>query len=233
MATFALVHGAWHGAWCWERLVPELEARGHRVVAMDLPSEDPDATFSEYADVVVAALADDDSEVVVVGHSLAGHTIPIVAARRPVRRLVYLCGLIAAPGRSFEDQVAAADVPMLVPGYRHGLGELDEQGRRTWVDFEVAWAAMYADCDEATARWAFERLRLQATGLYEVACPLEGMPSVDSVYVAGAEDRLVNAAWSRLAVPERLGVEPLDLPGSHSPMIARPRELAELLQRDL
>jgi pimeloyl-ACP methyl ester carboxylesterase len=43
MATFGLVHGSWHGAWCWERLVPELEARGHRAVAVDLPAEDPAA----------------------------------------------------------------------------------------------------------------------------------------------------------------------------------------------
>jgi len=43
MATFGLVHGSWHGGWCWERLIPELEARGHRAVAVDLPAEDPAA----------------------------------------------------------------------------------------------------------------------------------------------------------------------------------------------
>ncbi|MET0699294.1 MAG: alpha/beta fold hydrolase, partial [Mycobacterium sp.] len=57
MTTFALVHGAWHGAWCWERLTPELVARGHRVVAVDLPIQDETATFEKYADTVVAALA--------------------------------------------------------------------------------------------------------------------------------------------------------------------------------
>ena len=45
MTTFALVHGAWHGAWCWDRLIPELENRGHSVIAMDLPSDDPAATL--------------------------------------------------------------------------------------------------------------------------------------------------------------------------------------------
>ena len=49
MATFGLVHGSWHGAWCWERLVPELEARGHRAVAVDLPAEDPAAGLTRHA----------------------------------------------------------------------------------------------------------------------------------------------------------------------------------------
>ena len=44
MTTFALVHGAWHGAWCWEPVMAELERRGHRAVAVDLPCDDPAAT---------------------------------------------------------------------------------------------------------------------------------------------------------------------------------------------
>jgi len=51
MATFGLVHGSWHGAWCWERLVPELEARGHRAVAVDLPAEDPAAGLTRHAEL--------------------------------------------------------------------------------------------------------------------------------------------------------------------------------------
>jgi pimeloyl-ACP methyl ester carboxylesterase len=233
MATFALVHGAWHGAWSWERLKPELEDAGHRVAAVDLPCEDPQATFSEYADVVVESLEGVGDDVVVVGHSLAGHTIPLVAARRPVRRLVYLCALIALPGRSFVEQLKEAGMPILLPDYEAGMSEIDEQGRRRWVDFEIAWSEMYGDCDEATARAAFDRLRLQDTAPYRVPCPLEALPAVETVYMMGSEDRMVNPDWSRRVAPERLGVEPVELAGSHSPMIARPRELAELLRRGL
>ncbi|WP_459975997.1 alpha/beta fold hydrolase [Nocardioides pyridinolyticus] len=64
------VHGGGHGGWCWERLIPELEARGHRPVAPDLPIGDPTAGTSEYADVVVEALAGVEADVVIVGHSL-------------------------------------------------------------------------------------------------------------------------------------------------------------------
>jgi hypothetical protein len=58
VTTFALVHGAWHGAWCWERLTPILQQAGHGVVAMDLPIEDCSASFDTYADVVCVALDD-------------------------------------------------------------------------------------------------------------------------------------------------------------------------------
>ena len=72
MATFCLVHGAWHGAWCWERLIPELEALGHSAVAVDLPSHEPDAGFAEYAAALAPAAEGADA---LVGHSLSGLTI--------------------------------------------------------------------------------------------------------------------------------------------------------------
>jgi pimeloyl-ACP methyl ester carboxylesterase len=114
MTMFALVHGAWHGAWCWERLTPLLQRAGHAVVAMDLPIDDNSVSFDAYADVVCAALDGCNDDIVLVGHSYGGHTIPLVAARRPVRHLVYLCAYIPDIGRSFNDQLV--DKPaMLLP----------------------------------------------------------------------------------------------------------------------
>ena len=75
MTTFALVHGAWHGGWCWEKLSPFLQQTGHDVVAPDLPCDDGSATtFDPYADVVCAALVGRGDAVVVVAHSLGGAT---------------------------------------------------------------------------------------------------------------------------------------------------------------
>ena len=74
MTTFALVHGAWHGAWCWQRLIPELERRRHGTVAVDLACEDPAATFADYAETVVSALdgAGAGEDVVAVRDPLGG-----------------------------------------------------------------------------------------------------------------------------------------------------------------
>jgi pimeloyl-ACP methyl ester carboxylesterase len=227
VTTFALVHGAWHGAWCWERLRPELEARGHRTVAADLPCDDPRATFAEYADVVVRALEGEGDEVVVVGHSLAGLTIPLVAARRPVRALVYLCALVPVPGASLRDQLRA-EPDTFVPGYERGLAAPDGSRLARWADFAVACETLYGDCTEADARWAFERLRPQSSAAYAVPCPLEALPA-PATSVVCAEDRIVDPARSRRVAAERLGVEPVELPGGHSPFLSRPGELAAVL----
>jgi hypothetical protein len=111
MASFSLVHGAWHGGWCWDVLRGELEARGHVVHTPDLPCEDAGLTPEDYGACVPAAD-------VVVGHSLAGYVIPYVEA--PVR--IFLCALYG-PG--------AHDT--FVPGFG-AARMLDELGRSYYPD---------------------------------------------------------------------------------------------------
>lgn len=229
MATFALVHGAWHGAWCWEKLTPELASRGHRVVVMDLPSDDGSATFDDYADHVCATLGNaPGDDLVLVGHSLAGNTIPLVAARRPVRRLVYLCALLPLPGESLARQLAG-DSQMLHPDYSKGLGERDAEGRRGWVDRASARFHLFGDCDLDTANAAMDRLRPQAAHPYTQPFSLTAYPDVASTYVLCTEDGLVNPEWSRRVVPQRLRADVVELPGSHSPFLSRPADLAVVL----
>ena len=187
--TFVLVHGAWAGAWCWERVAPELEARGHRVVAVDLPCEDPAATFETYADVVVRALDSVGGEQrVVVGHSLGGLTIPLVAARRPVRRLVYLCAFVPIPGCSFAEQLGM-EPDTLLPEYSVGVSEPDQAGRARWVDEGIARSVLFADCTAEDAKAAFERLRPQAATPYAEPCRLREFPLIPTTYIVCSEDR--------------------------------------------
>jgi pimeloyl-ACP methyl ester carboxylesterase len=224
MSTFGLVHGGWHGAWAWEALGRELEGRGHRAVAVDLPCDDPGAGLARYAEVVEAALGD-AHDVVLVGHSLGGLTIPLVAARRPASRLVYLCGVLPDPGRSLRDQLAAEGI--FVPGFP--ATERDELARSYWASAVAATASMYADCPPETAAWAFARLRPQAGTTSREPFPLDRVPDLPVTSIVCSDDRAVDPAWSRRAARERLGVEPLELPGGHSPMLSRPAALAELL----
>jgi len=228
MSTFALVHGGWHGAWCWAKLTPELVALGHRVITMDLPIDESSASFDDYADTVCAALANDtDDDLVLVGHSLAGQTVPLVAARRPMRRLVYLCAMPPVPGKPFKQQMAE-ESGMLNPDYTAGLGKHGE-GRRSWIDKELAHFHLFGDCDERTASAAFTRLRPQALAPYALPCSLTALPDVDTTYLLCEEDRMVNPDWSRKIARERLGADLIEMPGSHSPFLSRPRELAEVL----
>lgn len=227
MTTFALVHGAWHGGWCWDRVAPELVAAGHRVVAVDLPCDDVRAGCAEYAEVVLGALDGAGDDVVLVAHSAGGLTIPLVAAARPVRRLVFVSALLPLPGRRFADQ--SADEHVLQDGYDAGI-ERDELGRRRWFDAELAARWMYNGCSADDAAWAFARLRPQASTMYTEPSALRAWPTVPAIDVRGSEDRIVSPAWAAEAVPARLGVDSVVIAGAgHSSMVSHPHQLAEIV----
>jgi pimeloyl-ACP methyl ester carboxylesterase len=195
MATFSLVHGAWHGGWAWDLVRPELEARGHTVHAPDLPCDDPDAGVDDYAAAVPRAD-------VLVGHSLAGHTI----VRVPASLHVFLCALV--PGADESDS-AGSDYEL----------DWDETGRRHRLR-DAARSLGYPDEHAGLV----ERLRWQ-TALERPAAPLPE----PSAYIACSRDLMISPEWQRRVARDVLHVEPLELDAGHSPMLTHPRELAELL----
>jgi pimeloyl-ACP methyl ester carboxylesterase len=227
VALFALVHGAWHGAWCWERLVPELRARGHEALALDLPSEDISAGCARYAEIVASEIGDAAGDIVLIGHSLGGLTIPLVAAVRPISRLVFLCALIPEPGRSLIDQIKD-DPAMFSDGFQ-GAPARDELDRSYWDDAELAKRQLFSGFDPDDAAAAVRRLRPQARTPNLEPCPLDALPEIPAVYILARDDATVRPAWSRRAARERLGVQPLELEGGHSPFLSHPVELADLL----
>jgi hypothetical protein len=230
MATFGLVHGAGHGAWCWERLIPILEGLGHRAFAMDLPCEDPTAGAERYAEVVDRALPL-ASDLVLVGHSLAGLTVPLVAARRPVQRLIFLCALVPEFKRSLADQVAA-DPELYHPVLRSHPGRVTGPDGTVWFrDAAAAREVFCQDCTPEDVSWLFAHLRPQAAAPRREPCPLSAWPAGDKAYILCREDRAISPAWSRRVARDRLGVEPIELDGSHSPFISRPAILAGVLDR--
>ena len=118
---------------------------------------------------------------------------------------------------------------MLNPDYARGLSVNDFEGRRTWIDEKVARFHLFGDCDDDTSSAAFARLSPQATYPYRLPCSLSALPVVDSTYVLCSDDRIVNPDWARNAARARLNADLLELPGSHSPFLSRPKALAELL----
>jgi pimeloyl-ACP methyl ester carboxylesterase len=215
---FALVHGAWHGAWAWDALIPELEARGHRVVAPDLPCEDVDAGTAEYAGVVIEAL-DGSDDAIVVGHSLGGMTIPLV----PARMHVYLCAYVPQPGRALIDRGSEA----FGPGFADSALR-DELERSYWPDPTAAAHDLQYPAESAALTG---RLRRQARKPSVEPSPLDALPATPCAYIVCTADYAVPPDWQRHVARTELGVQPIALDSGHSPMLTCPAELAEILDR--
>ena len=224
--TFGLIHGAWHGAWCWDRLVDELQRRGFRAVAVDLPCDDPAATTMDNAEQVVAALGD-AADVVVVGHSLGGIVAPVVAQLRPVRKVVLLAALVPRPGRSLRD-VTASEPQCMTGEFNSAPRHLGDHGAVTW-DPDVAERLFYRACDPDTARWAAARLRPQVWTTSREVTPLDRWPDCELVSIVCADDEVLNPVWSRRIARDVLHIEPTELAAGHSPMLSHPIELADAL----
>lgn len=224
MTTFVLVHGSWHGGWCWDRLIPELEARGHRGIAMDLPIDDPAAGLAEYAEAVLPHVP--DAEAVLVGHSLGAAVIPLVAAQRSVRQMVFLCPVVRRHGMSLAEQ-APLDADISTYDLSAGRTFFDDSSS-AWEP-AAATAAFFPDADPETAAWAASRLRRQYWRYWEEPNPLTEWPEGKRAAIVCTDDRLIGIDWARRRIPEILGVSPVELPGGHSPFLSRPTELADAL----
>ena len=221
-----LVHGSYHGAWCWDLLRPELEALGHHVTAVDLPISDPAAAGDAYADVVVDALRK-TSDPVLVGHSMGGLIVPIAAERHRVRHLVLLAAMLPIPGVSANDQRSSEPVDAPTPPT---TAEWTGLGDDVWmVGPATATELFFHDAPAETAAWATARLRPQCYRVMAEPSPLTAWPSVPLTSIVCRDDRAVNADWGRKAARERLGIEAIEIDGSHSPFMTRPAELAAML----
>jgi pimeloyl-ACP methyl ester carboxylesterase len=149
MSTFGLVHGGGFGSWCWERLIPELQALGYHAATVDLTPEDQEAGAAHCATLVEEAFESID-DLVLVGHSLAGLITPLVAA---AHRLVFLHALLPRPGHSVVDQLG--DEPdMFNP-------DIFAVQTPFWEDEEVANYFLFHDCANEVAHDAFRQLRLE------------------------------------------------------------------------
>ena len=222
MATFCLIHGNWHDGSCWAPFGERLRARGHDVIAPDLPFDDAAATYEDRARPAVDALVEAEGPVVVVGHSVGSAEAALVAAECSPALLVYLCprfGSFAAP----------PDAPAV---FRAGFPfpPKDAEGRLVWEP-EAAIAAMYPRLAADDARRLAGRLRPGAVPVGDY--PLAEHPDVPTALIYANDDEFFNPEWEQFVAHELLGIEPIEIPGGHFPMVEDPDALANLTDRVL
>jgi pimeloyl-ACP methyl ester carboxylesterase len=213
-ATFVPVHAAGDGAWSWHLVAAELEARGHDVVAVDLP-EDGAAGLWDYADVIVEAVGQRD-RLVVVAHSFGGFTAPLVCDRLTVDALVFVSAMVPAPREAPADWWTNTGHAQAPRATDTGDGDI---------------ATYYHDVRPELAAEAMRRARNHPSErAYREPWPLDRLPHVRTRAALCMEDRLFPAEWMRSLLHERLGVAPDEIQSGHCPMLSVPGELARLLE---
>ena len=238
MARFVLVHGAFHGAWCWEPLVAELSAAGHTVVTFDLPGAGDDTTpvaevtLDAYARRICDTLAEQPEPSVLVGHSMGGVAITQAAARCPDRiaKLVYVAAFLPGDGQSLVDLTqlpeGAGDMVqenMVVEG-EPPVGTMAAQATRE---------AFYGLCSPEQVAWATERIRPQPILPFVTPVALDGADATrpPRAYVISAQDRAIPVALQRRLVADNPDLDVVELDADHSPFLSQTSELAAALER--
>ena len=240
---FILVHGGFHGAWCWTRVIPELVALGHEAVALDLPGHgerrDEESTIAGRRDAIVDLMQPGD---VLVGHSGGGYDITLAADAAPekVGHLVYLAAALPIEGRPLIEASGGRPAADVNEGGKTQLMtdetgmmrfiRLNERGRMECFEYAATRDFFYHDCDDASARWSFDQLSAAPVEFLQEKIQLRNFWKADlpRSYILCLADRAAPRSISDRVI-ERLGVVPLEIDASHSPFLSQPRATAELL----
>jgi pimeloyl-ACP methyl ester carboxylesterase len=219
MSVVVLVHGAFHGPWCWEPVQEGLAARGIESVAPELPLDG----LAADAATVRAVLDEVDDDVVLCGHSWGGAVISAAGAGAPrVRSLVYLCALMLDESLEMP--------PIGEPGdLADAISVVDG---RLVVDTEKAKGAFYHDCEPEVAAASVAQLRSMSADAM-AAYGLDGPPAwraIPSIYAVCLEDRTIEPQAQRAMA--RRATRTVEWPTSHSPFLSEPQLVVDLLAEE-
>ncbi|HEY9682687.1 MAG TPA: alpha/beta hydrolase [Oculatellaceae cyanobacterium] len=225
MSIFVLVHGAFLGRFCWDLLVPELHNLGHQTVAFDLPIEVPELGAEAYAEFTLKEIERQLSGVlssppVLVGHSMGGLVIPLVAQEIEVSGCVYLAAALPKPGASFMERARSVESDVF----------LTEGDVNPYLQRDLADRYWFHDCSKEVAAWAREKIRPHNSAriIFEQS-PIKKLPEVPACSIVGAQERLLSPVWSRRMSQELLGVQSIDVEAGHCPQISQAKKVAEIL----
>mgnify|MGYP001180937243 FL=1 len=233
MTPVLLVHGAWHGAWCWHKLMPALEAAGFAPHALDLPGHGLRAgetqSLAAYAEAVAERLAAIGEPAILLGHSMGGQVISAAAELTPERisSLVYLCAFLPRTGETIFAN-AAGDTESVLGGY---MAPLDDG--RLIVKDEGLKPALYADC--AAEDIALARLMLVPQSAEPFQAPVALTPErfggVRRAYIVCTGDKAIGPAIQRGMIERSPVAAQVDLATSHSPFFSAPDKLAAAIRQ--
>lgn len=218
-----LVHGAFHGPWCWDEVRQGLESQGIRTVAPNLPFTGILDDASEARSAIDLA-ATDNTPVIVCGHSYGGRVISLAASGHPaVQHLVYLTAVQA-------DETVRLGIEETPTGVMTAFRTRDDGV--LYLDAEIAAPYFFHDCDPKMVEAYTAQLRSMSVGPTAhfpdgLEPPVTAWREIPSTYVVCTEDRIIDPTAQRAMASQASDV--MELPTGHSPMLAQPGLVVELL----
>ena len=233
MATFVLIHGAAHGAWCWHKVEARLRAAGHEVVVPDLPGHGADTTpigaltATSYRDRICEVLDGETEPVVLVGHSLGGLVISIGAEERAskISKLVYLTAVLPGPGVTFAE--LAIGSPEVMVALRPNA-----DGASMEFASDAVEGIFYAGCSPEDVSFAKSKLCPQPAAPIALAPELtaDQFGRIPRFYIECLQDRALLPEQQKHMVEKSPCVDVYSLDTDHSPFFSAPDRLCEILE---
>jgi pimeloyl-ACP methyl ester carboxylesterase len=233
--TYVLVHGAWMDKFCWVDLVPKLEAMGHTVLTLDLPGHGPDSTPSDtvtmagYRDAIVQ-LINGRTNVILVGHSMAGVAISAVAEVIPnkLRALVFVSAYLPRHGENLL-QLSQEDQESHVGSYWRQ--DDPEHYSPPWIAQEGLVDVFCADCSPQVQEIIKSHHRPEPLAPFTESVTLtdKNYGSVPRYYIETLEDHAVSHQLQSLMLSRVTVKKRFQLPSSHSPFFSMPDRLVDCL----
>lgn len=234
MKTFIFIHGSWHSAWNWHKVVPLLRQEGHQAIAIDLPGMGRDKTpiqevrMKTTVEKLCALVDSIPGKVILVGHSKNGIMISQVAEYRPdkIEKLVYLAAYLIPNGKTQRDYSIEDTEGWLKPY----VTQHPETASHT-LQPQIYKEGLYHDCDDDITELARVLLSHEPveSGITPLQLTEENFGRVPRVYIECTEDRAVTPYIQRKMYTETPCEKVYSLPTSHSPFFSRPAELVGIL----
>jgi len=230
MSTYVLIHGAWHGAWCWDKVIPLLKQAGHIVAAPDLPGSGRDktpireVTLQTYVQRVCETINVQAEPVILVGHSMSGGVITQAAEECPdrIKLLVYLCAYLPRNGESLFDLVQQDKESVSV---RNAVFAADRS--YFTIRDEAVKEVFYADCTDEDVARARSLLGPQASAPTSV--PIHTTETnfgrLPRIYIQTLRDRTISPSLQRQMYTAQPCQKVITMDTSHSPFFSAPEAL--------
>jgi len=234
MAAIVLVHGAWHGAWCWNRVERGLADQGLRTLVIELPGhgEDPGPLGDLHGDAMLVRQVIDgiNEPVVLVGHSYGGAVITEAGDHPAVRNLVYIAAFTLDTGESCMSAAVNLSGAAGISWEGHALlteGFVSGPDKTITLAPMVAAECLYNDCDADTIAWAIAHLGPHPLGNLQSVPRAVAWRTKPSTYVVCTHDLAMDPDLERTFA--RRCTSSVEWPTSHSPFLSRPELVSGLL----